>query len=309
MERIPRIESSPAIVNQRAAWKELWSFISRIHSYLSEDDYRYPFYLTWLAESASNSAGARMGPDSLESLEQRLNETNPNHDEFDEELVESITEEIELEDYRFSIIYVLTKLYLVLGEVDNALWTVNEYREEFSERALFLVLRAEVLSEKGTEESSRAALEDAWRAYKIQGNWAEVQKGLGKTIVESLEHDFVYGGFVSEIPSGREELLTLAKESIEKALREATEHPEYLLIKGKIQALDGQFETAKRTIRSAIEHLSPRRATYERVLTQYRIELSNVDLKKQEAAFQTETAQAIGQLEDLQGRYEEASRR
>jgi len=309
MQRDHRIEGSPAIVHEAAGWQELWAFLQKVHSRLSEDDYRYPFYLTWLAESASNAARSRLGPDSIESLENRLNATNPNHEEFDEELVEGIAEYAELEEYRFSLLFVLTKLYLELGEVSNAVRTIEDYKDEFGEKPLFRVLRADVLSQQGTQESIDTSLEEAWRAREAQSDWPEVQKGLAKIIVEALDHDLVYEGFTSGIPSEREELLDIAKQSIDQALSVASEHPEYLLLKGKIQALDGQFESSKRTIREAIEHLSPHRAAYDRVLTQYRIELSNVDLREQEAALKEETSQAIDQLEDLQGQYEEASRR
>jgi len=76
MRRIPRIEGAPAILNEAAGDREIWSFLKRVHSHLEEEDPQYPFYLTWLAEAASRSAHSQIGPDSIESLESRLERTN-----------------------------------------------------------------------------------------------------------------------------------------------------------------------------------------------------------------------------------------
>lgn len=180
-------------------------------------------------------------------------------------------------------------------------------RSEFRDHPLYGVLRGEVLVRQGTQENVDNAMESVWKVFEEHSDWPEVQKGLAVVVVEALEQDFVYQGYNAEIPSEREPLLQQAKESIDYALSEVPNHPEYLFIKGRVQTLDGRFDAARRSLRRAIESLNPNRPNYERIHTRYRIELSSVDIQEQEDALSSETSQAISQLEELKEDYKNAS--
>lgn len=309
MQRIPRIEESPAIVNGRAGGRELWFFLERVHSHLTEDDPRFPFYLTWLAESASVSARSRMMPSSLPIIKDRLERTDSRNQNFDQELTEKISEDVDLTTWRFSVVYVLCKTYIELGEISNAIDVVEKYRDEFQDVPLYSILRGEILVQQGTQENADKALNSVWRAYRENPDWSEIKKGVAAVIVGVLERDLKYNGYNKEIPTDRDSLLQKAKEAIEDAITEVPDHPEYLFIKGRVQALDGRFAAARQNIRRAIEHLSQRRVSYDKIHTQYRIELSNVDIKEQEYRLRTETSSAIKQLDDLRQDYKDASQK
>ncbi|MDS0279367.1 hypothetical protein NDI85_16320 [Halomicroarcula sp. S1AR25-4] len=228
---------------------------------------------------------------------------------FDTDLTEDIAEEFELERYRFSLVYVLSKVHVELGEVGNAVEILNDYRDEFQDYPLYGVLRGEVVVQQGTQEDIDDAFESIWKARQDHLDWGEVQKGTAGVITDALEQDFEYQGYNSEIPADSDSLLQKAKESIGKALNKIPDHPEFLLIEGRIQVLDSRFDEGRKTIRRAIKHLNPNRPTYDRVLTQYRIQLSNIDIQEQEHSLRDETTQAVEQLEEIREDYKQTSQR
>jgi tetratricopeptide (TPR) repeat protein len=307
VERIRQIEESSAIFNKRAANRELWGFLERVHTHLSENDPLYPYYLTWLAEAASNGARSQVGPDPIKSLNSRLKKTNPQSDEFDPGFTENRIEGVELSQYRFSIVYVLCKVFVELGDIKKAIDTLDEHRVEFCDHPLYCVLRGEVVVQKGTQEAVDDGFESIWKARNEHENWPEVQKGTANVIVEALEQNFEYEGYNSDIPQGSNSLLQKAKGSIAKALDDVQDHSEYLFIKSRVQTLDSRFDAARQTIRQAIKNLNPNRPTYDRIRTRYRIELSNIDIQEQEEILQNETKEAVDQLEQLREDYKQAS--
>jgi len=305
MKRISRIEEAPTIFNQAVNPLDIHHFVKRVHSTLEENDPRYPYYLTWVSESVSKSARSNIGPDPIESVNQLLEQTTILGEESDEEFIEEIEEEIGLERYRLSLVYILSNIFVELGEVGNAVEVLDEYRDEFQKHPLYGVLRGEIMVQQGNQEAIDDALESVWRVREDHKDWAEVQKGTARVIVEALERDLQYNGYNSDIFNTA--LLEKAKVSIDEALAEAHDHPEYLFVEGRVQTLDGRFGAARKTIRRAIEHLSPKRPAYDRVLTRYRIELSNVDIQEQEHTLKSETEQAVEQLDKLREDYQNAS--
>lgn len=216
MKSIPRIEGSPAILNKRAADRELWVVLKKIQTMLSEDDPRYTYYLTWCAESASNAVGTHVGPNSIKTLNNRLKELDPQYEEKDVELIKQIKEnqQLNIEEYRFVILYVLCKVYLEVGETRNAANLLEEYRSEFADHALYNILRGEVLVQQDSQQSIDEAFESVWSALEKQPNWGEINKGVALVITESLERNYTYKGYNTNIPDDFNSLLNTAQKSV-----------------------------------------------------------------------------------------------
>lgn len=309
MQRIARLEGAPYISNGRISPLDIPGYLSILHDSLDQDDARFPYYLSWLSEAASKSARSHTGPDSVDFLKEKLSDTDYGSGDFDEELLYEIAEEdpFSLSEYRFSMVFLLCKVYLELGEVSNAIDVVSEHQDEFRDNPLYGALRGEVLVEQASQESVNNALETVWRANEENPEWLEIQKAVADVITKVLERDQTYTGYNSEIPANPDELLEEAKDAIESATSQAHDFPDYLLIKGRIQTLDGRFDTARRTIQRAIEYLSPQRPSYERILVNMRIELSNVEIQEQSKILNEQTTRAANQLDDLKEDYRDAT--
>ena len=259
-------------------------FIRNLYDVYNKNDPEFAYYLTWLAEDFGQGGyrigGGNPGAEALQRvLQGDTEELTPNFEEYD----------VGADEIKFGAFFALCRLYKYRGELDEAGTLLDEYEDVFGDDPLFLVLRSEVLAAKGGEVNFNRAIEDAVAAENRGEDYIEIQHNLAYVLSAAIEQDYGYSGERGDISSDREVLLQRADSAIERAIGMDADYAKCYITKAKIRALQGYFEEAKQFVWRGIEAVDRDRPADDQILSEFRRELSAIDLIKQRLEFEQQT--------------------
>lgn len=178
----------------------------------------------------------------------------------------------------------------------------NRYEHLFSDRIMYDLVYSVLLRVKGKPD-------DIYRAIDLQENVIEevtenpgVYQAHANTITQAIED-----GIISQ--EEREEFLERARRSIDRAISLWRDYGKYHVTKGRILALEGRYEEARRKIQQGIDLEDPGKDDYAIRIGQFQQHLLRTDFREYEASLQQRLDSAESKLSDIEEDSEEVVNR
>jgi tetratricopeptide (TPR) repeat protein len=157
-------------------------------------------------------------------------------------------------EVQFYVIYVYLRLY-IKGDLDfsELKSLLNEYEDEYSDRAPFLLLKSDVFRRGYSQRHYREAIKAAHDALKIgPENTRYILAFVDSTLKyirgsPDLELD------IDELPEKREELLEVIDEYSYRAVSQAPESIHAHSTRSNVLELQGDFKSAERELNQALK--------------------------------------------------------
>jgi tetratricopeptide (TPR) repeat protein len=177
-----------------------------------------------------------------------------------------------------------------ITEFEDALTT----HQEFSDHPMYYHLRALFLKRRGRRGDFSDAIENARKAATNLDGHAGVEHSLASSIIFAIEED---------IEEKTDELLDLAEESIKNALRNS-DYPKFYATQGRLLALQGEYERAKKSVRTAMDKEDISKQDYPIRISEYQQTLSRIYLHEISEAHEQRIDEAIDKIDQAQDKSE-----
>lgn len=157
-------------------------------------------------------------------------------------------------------------------------------------------LRSLFLKGRGHKRDIERSIEEARKAVKEVKNNAGVIHILASSLVKAMEEG---------VRPIEDDLVKEAKEKMEKAIELDPDYAKYHSTKGRLQALQENFEMAKENIRTAIDKEDREEKDYAVRLGEYQYHLSRIQLKENHREIERSLQKTIEDVEEARREAEE----